>query len=105
MLFVPLGYTFGNGMFEMGEVKGGSSYGAGTFAAGGSREPTDLEIQQAFYQGKYLAEIAKKLKGHPPTVWNEPQMSAHIITAEKGETDSKKKLKPITIANKEKDQQ
>ncbi|KAB5540909.1 hypothetical protein DKX38_013883 [Salix brachista] len=62
MLFVPLGYTFGNGMFEMGEVKGGSSYGAGTFAADGSRQPTELELQQAFYQGKYVAEITKKLK-------------------------------------------
>ncbi|OWM66709.1 hypothetical protein CDL15_Pgr010360 [Punica granatum] len=50
MLFVPLGYTFGSGMFEMNEVKGGSSYGAGTFAADGSREPTELELKQAFHQ-------------------------------------------------------
>ncbi|KAJ4979254.1 hypothetical protein NE237_010034 [Protea cynaroides] len=50
ILFVPLGYTFGNGMFEMNEVKGGSSYGAGTYAGDGSRQPTELELQQAFYQ-------------------------------------------------------
>ncbi|XP_054825065.1 probable NAD(P)H dehydrogenase (quinone) FQR1-like 3 isoform X1 [Prosopis cineraria] len=62
MIFVPLGYTFGSGMFEMEEVKGGSSYGAGTFAADGSRQPTQLELQQAFYQGKYIAQIAKRLK-------------------------------------------
>lgn len=62
MIFVPLGYTFGGGMFEMNEVKGGSSYGAGTYAADGSRHPTELELQQAFHQGKYVAEIAKKLK-------------------------------------------
>ncbi|XP_050369937.1 probable NAD(P)H dehydrogenase (quinone) FQR1-like 3 isoform X1 [Argentina anserina] len=62
MIFVPLGYTFGKDMYEMNEVKGGSSYGAGTFAADGSREPTELELQQAFYQGKYLAGFAKKLK-------------------------------------------
>lgn len=62
MLYVPLGYTFGKGMFEMEEVKGGSSYGAGTFAGDGSRQPSELELQQAFYQGKYLAEVAKKLK-------------------------------------------
>ncbi|TKY63639.1 NAD(P)H dehydrogenase (quinone) FQR1 [Spatholobus suberectus] len=30
--FVPLGYTFGSDMFVMDEVKGGSAYGAGTFA-------------------------------------------------------------------------
>lgn len=65
MIFVPLGYTFGSGMFEMNEVKGGSSYGSGTFAADGSREPTELELKQAFHQGKYVAEIARKLKGHP----------------------------------------
>ncbi|PIA32165.1 hypothetical protein AQUCO_04500040v1 [Aquilegia coerulea] len=68
MLYVPLGYTFGNGMFEMGEVKGGSAYGAGTYAADGSRVPTELELMQAFYQGKYVAEISKKLKGQPPVV-------------------------------------
>ncbi|CAB4282292.1 unnamed protein product [Prunus armeniaca] len=62
MIFVPLGYTFGSGMFEMSEVKGGSSYGSGTFAADGSRQPTEIELQQAFYQGKYVAQFAKKLK-------------------------------------------
>lgn len=66
MIYVPLGYTFGSGMFEMNEVKGGSSYGAGTYAGDGSRRPSELELQQAFYQGKYVAEIAKKLKGRPP---------------------------------------
>lgn len=65
MLYVPLGYTFGNGMFEMNEVKGGSSYGAGTYAADGFRQPTELELEQAVYQGKYVAEIAKKLKNQP----------------------------------------
>ncbi|CAN1231942.1 NAD(P)H dehydrogenase (quinone) FQR1 [Linum grandiflorum] len=62
MLFVPVGYTFGDGMFEMDEVKGGSSYGAGTFAGDGSRQPTELELRQAFHQGKYVAEITKKLR-------------------------------------------
>ncbi|KAK1289107.1 hypothetical protein QJS10_CPB18g00010 [Acorus calamus] len=62
ILFVPLGYTFGSGMFEINEVKGGSSYGAGTYAGDGSRQPTDLELQQAFYQGQYLSRIAQKLK-------------------------------------------
>ena len=64
MIYVPVGYTFGSGMFEM-EVKGGSPYGAGTYAADGSRQPTELELEQAFHQGKYLAGIAKKLKHQP----------------------------------------
>ncbi|KAI4390125.1 hypothetical protein MLD38_002270 [Melastoma candidum] len=63
MIFVPIGYTFGAGMFEMEMVKGGSPYGAGTYAGDGSRQPTELELGQAFYQGKYMATITKKLKG------------------------------------------
>ena len=62
MVFVPLGYTFGSGMFEMNEVKGGSPYGAGTYAGDGSRQPTELELQQAFHQGKHVAQVAKKVQ-------------------------------------------
>ncbi|KAH7282625.1 hypothetical protein KP509_35G040600 [Ceratopteris richardii] len=62
MIFVPIGYTFGGGMFEMEQVKGGSPYGAGTYAGDGTRMPTKLELEQAFHQGKYIAGISKKLK-------------------------------------------
>ncbi|TQD77577.1 hypothetical protein C1H46_036882 [Malus baccata] len=63
MIFVPIGYTFGAGMFEMENIKGGSPYGAGTYAGDGSRQPSQLELEQAFHQGKYIATITKKLKG------------------------------------------
>ncbi|XLS93286.1 hypothetical protein HN51_069294 [Arachis hypogaea] len=54
---------FGDGMFEMNEVKGGSPYGARTYAGGdGSRQPTKLELEQAFHQGKYIATITKMLE-------------------------------------------
>nr|QIH44907.1 QR2 [Phtheirospermum japonicum] len=63
MIFVPIGYTFGAGMSEMEKIKGGSPYGAGTFAGGdGSRQPSDIELAQAFHQGMYIAGITKKLK-------------------------------------------
>ncbi|XP_031395632.1 probable NAD(P)H dehydrogenase (quinone) FQR1-like 1 [Punica granatum] len=62
LIFVPIGYTFGAGMFEIQQPKGGSPYGAGTFAGDGSRQPTELELAQAFHQGKYFAGITKKLK-------------------------------------------
>ncbi|XP_051216553.1 quinone-oxidoreductase QR2 [Lolium perenne] len=63
MLFVPVGCTQGAGMFVMDEVKGGSPYGAGTFAgADGNRLPSDAELALAAHQGKYFAGIAKKLK-------------------------------------------
>ncbi|GBG71368.1 hypothetical protein CBR_g8787 [Chara braunii] len=62
MIFVPVGYGFGAGMFKMDEVRGGSPYGAGTFAGAGDRMPTKLELDLALHQGKMLATVAKKLK-------------------------------------------
>ncbi|KAH9561686.1 hypothetical protein CY35_05G035900 [Sphagnum magellanicum] len=62
MIFVPIGYTAGACMFNVTEPKGGSPYGAGTFAGDGSLMPSKLELEQAFHQGKYMAGITKKLK-------------------------------------------
>ncbi|KAH6764614.1 Quinone reductase family protein [Perilla frutescens var. hirtella] len=62
MIFVPIGYTFGAGMFEMEKIKGGSPYGSGTFAGDGTRQPSEIELEQALHQGKYFAGITKKLK-------------------------------------------
>jgi len=62
MVYVPIGY--GNpSLFNMDEVHGGSPYGAGTFAGGdGSRQPTQLELGVAAYQGKYFAGVVNALK-------------------------------------------
>jgi len=63
MVYVPVGYTHGAGMFTVDEVKGGSPYGSGTFAAAdGSRKPSVAELALAEHQGKYFAGVAKKLK-------------------------------------------
>lgn len=61
MLFVPIGYTFGSGMFKMDEIRGGSPYGAGVFAGDGGRQPSETELALAEHQGKYMASIVKKL--------------------------------------------
>lgn len=63
MLFVPIGYTFGAGMFKLDEIRGGSPYGAGTFAGDGTRMPTEAEFAIAEHQGKYTAGIVKRLVG------------------------------------------
>ncbi|CAJ1933466.1 unnamed protein product [Sphenostylis stenocarpa] len=63
MLYVPIGYTFGAGMFEMDSIRGGSPYGAGVFAGDGSRQASQTELALAEYQGKHMATIVKKL-GH-----------------------------------------
>lgn len=57
MLYVPIGYTFGAGMFKMDTIRGGSPYGAGVFSGDGSREPTETELALAEHQGKYMAMI------------------------------------------------
>ncbi|XWS45376.1 hypothetical protein CRYUN_Cryun15aG0131600 [Craigia yunnanensis] len=61
MLFVPIGYTFGAGMFKMDSIRGGSPYGAGVYAGDGTREPTETELALAEHQGKYMAGVVKRL--------------------------------------------
>lgn len=47
---------------NMGEITGGSPYGAGTLAgADGKRQPTENELKIARFQGKHVAEIASRL--------------------------------------------
>ena len=63
MTIVGLPYSF-QGQMTLGEVSGGSPYGATTIAAGdGSRQPSANELAGAKFQGKLVAETAKKLFG------------------------------------------
>jgi NAD(P)H dehydrogenase (quinone) len=49
-------------LLNMKEITGGSPYGAGTLAGGdGSRQPSENELAIARFQGKHVAQIAKKL--------------------------------------------
>ena len=54
LMIVPLGYktVFGT-LADLTEVRGGSPWGAGTFAGpDGSRQPSAKELSLAFEQGK-----------------------------------------------------
>jgi NAD(P)H dehydrogenase (quinone) len=63
MVIVGLPYTF-KGNSEMGEISGGTPYGASTLAGGdGSRMPSANELDGARFQGRHVAEIATKLFG------------------------------------------
>ncbi|XP_076927831.1 NAD(P)H dehydrogenase (quinone) FQR1-like [Bidens hawaiensis] len=64
MLYVPIGYTFGAGMFKMDSIRGGSPYGAGVFSGDGTREPSQRELELAQHQGKYMAMIVKRFGSH-----------------------------------------
>jgi NAD(P)H dehydrogenase (quinone) len=49
---------------RMDEITGGSPYGVSTIAGGdGSRKPSENELSMARYQGRHVAQIAKKLAG------------------------------------------
>lgn len=63
MVIVGLPYSEARQM-TMGEISGGSPYGVSTIAGGdGSRMPSENELAMARFQGKHVAEIAKKLSG------------------------------------------
>ncbi len=61
MILVGLPYAFA-GQMGVDEIKGGSPYGASTIAGGaGERMPSSIELAGARYQGKHVANIARKL--------------------------------------------
>jgi NAD(P)H:quinone oxidoreductase type IV len=60
MIIVGLPYSEAKQM-GMDEIAGGSPYGATTITAGdGSRMPSENELAMARFQGRHVAEIAKK---------------------------------------------
>lgn len=63
MVLVPIGYGTKE-MFDISQVRGGTPYGASTYAGGdGSRQPTAEELNIARFQGKHVAQLAVKLNG------------------------------------------
>ena len=63
MVVVGLNYGFA-GQMKLDEVTGGAPYGATTITGGdGSRQPSANELAGARYQGRVIAETAKKLHG------------------------------------------
>lgn len=64
IIFVPLGYKMTFPLASnLDEVHGGSPWGAGTFAgADGSRQPTQLEREMAFTQGKSFYDVVSRFQ-------------------------------------------
>jgi NAD(P)H dehydrogenase (quinone) len=60
-IIVGLPYAFA-GQMGVDEIKGGSPYGASTITGpDGSRQPSQVELDAARYQGRHVAQIAGKL--------------------------------------------
>lgn len=63
ILVAGLPYSF-QGQMRNDEITGGSPYGASTITNGdGSRMPSENELDGARYQGRHIAEVARKLFG------------------------------------------
>lgn len=63
MVYVGLPYAF-QGQMGVEAVKGGSPYGASTITDGdGSRQPSEIELEAAKFQGAHVAKIAAKIFG------------------------------------------
>ena len=64
MIVVGLPYSF-EGQSRLDEITGGSPYGSSTIAGNGqdTRWPSENELAAARYQGRHVAQIARKLSG------------------------------------------
>lgn len=63
MVVVGLPYSF-QGQMTLEEIAGGSPYGATTITGGkGQRMPSRIELEGARFQGRLVAETARKLHG------------------------------------------
>jgi NAD(P)H dehydrogenase (quinone) len=61
MIIVGVPYSESR-LMNMEEITGGTPYGASTLAGGdGSRQPSENELGIATFQGRHVAEIARKL--------------------------------------------
>jgi NAD(P)H dehydrogenase (quinone) len=63
---VIVGLDYGHqGQMTLAEITGGSPYGSSTIAGGdGSRQPSQNELDGAYYQGRVVAETAARLSAH-----------------------------------------
>ena len=61
MVVVGLPYSY-QGQSGVDQIRGGSPYGASTVAGGdGSRQPTEIDLDGARYQGRHVAQIPAKV--------------------------------------------
>ena len=61
MVIVGVPYSC-QGLVKMGEITGGTPYGASTITRGdGSRQPSENELAIARFQGEHVAKIARKI--------------------------------------------
>ncbi|KAM0087450.1 flavodoxin-like fold protein [Fusarium odoratissimum] len=101
IIYVPFGYAKAFGVLtDLSEVRGGSAWGAGTFAgADGSRQPSAKELELAQIQGEnfYQAVANSQAKAAPEVAsnTNKPAEAEKDTTAPKQENKGPQELKEV----------
>jgi NAD(P)H dehydrogenase (quinone) len=81
MVCVGLPYSFA-GQARLDEITGASPYGASTIAGGeGSRRPSGNELDGARFQGRHVADIARRLFPAGPSA---PSADEGFVLADEG---------------------
>ncbi|KAJ0145830.1 Carboxy-cis,cis-muconate cyclase [Fusarium oxysporum f. sp. albedinis] len=94
IIYVPFGYAKAFGVLtDLSEVRGGSAWGAGTFAGGdGSRQPSAKELELAQIQGEnFYQTAAPEVASHT----NTPAEAEKDTTAPKQENKGPQELKEV----------
>ncbi|KAI5449089.1 hypothetical protein NCC49_005316 [Naganishia albida] len=80
--FVPIGYV-NQGLSKIEAVRGGSAYGAGVIADGdGSRQPDEVELDIAQFQGKSFAEfVSTYVRGKHARARDAAHPTQHVAAA------------------------
>ncbi|KAM0349660.1 hypothetical protein ACHAPU_003489 [Fusarium lateritium] len=99
IIYVPFGYAkaFGQ-MTDLSEVRGGSAWGAGTFAgADGSRQPSAKELEIAQIQGEHFYQTVanSQAKAAPVVTQNTKPAEAETHTAPKQDTKGPQELNEV----------
>ncbi|KAJ9094446.1 hypothetical protein QFC21_005985 [Naganishia friedmannii] len=81
--FVPIGYV-NQGLSKLDGVHGGAPWGAGTIANGdGSRQPDEVELEIAEYQGKsFASHVATFVRGKHAQAQDAAHPTAHAAAAQ-----------------------
>ncbi|KAG9506938.1 Minor allergen Alt a 7 [Fusarium musae] len=100
IIYVPFGYAKAFGVLtDLSEVRGGSAWGAGTFAGGdGSRQPSAKELELAQIQGEnFYQTVANQAKAAPEVAsnTNKPAEAEKGTTAPKQENKGPQELKEV----------
>lgn len=99
MVPVGLPYSF-QGQMGIDEVLGCSPYGATTITGSdGSRQPSQVELDGARFQGRHVAQIAAKLAAQNPVYHRRPRQVSAKVATPRAKPSSRTTARPVYAAS------